>query len=206
MTRPRVVIIGAGFSGLECAKRLARKPVDVLLVDRNNYHLFTPLLYQVASSLLNPSDIAYPVRSVFRGVPNVRFRVSQVSGVDFAGRTVQTSDGAPIPFDYLVIATGTRTNFFGMDAVERVAEGLKDLPEAVGLRTHVIRAFENAARETDEAARQAWLTFVVVGGGPTGVEYAGALTELIHRVLARDYPELDLGKVRVILVEALDRV
>jgi len=206
MPRPRVVIIGAGFGGLECAKRMARQPVDVLLLDRNNYHLFTPLLYQVASSLLNPSDIAYPVRSVFRGVPNVRFRVTQVTGVNFTTRAVQTADGAAIPYDYLVIATGTMTNFFGMDSVERVAEGLKDLPEAIGLRTHVIRAFENAARETDEATRQAWLTFVVVGGGPTGVEYAGALSELIHLVLARDYPEIDLGKVRVILVEALDRV
>lgn len=206
MPRPKVVIIGAGFGGLECAKRLSGKPVDVLLLDRNNYHLFTPLLYQVASSLLNPSDIAYPVRGVFRRSRNVRFRLAQVTGVEFAKRQVVVAEGPPIPYDFLVLATGTMTNFFGMESVERVAEGLKDLPEAIGLRTHVIRAFENAARETNDAVRQAWLTFVVVGGGPTGVEYAGALLELVHRVLARDYPEIDLGKVRVILVEALDRV
>ncbi len=206
MERPRIVIIGAGFGGLECAKRLAVTATDVLLLDRNNYHLFTPLLYQVASSLLNPSDIAYPVRTIFRRARNVRFRVAQVTGVDFAARQVRMADGAAVPYDYLVLATGTSTNFFGLDAVARVAEGLKDLAEAVGLRTHVIRAFENAARETDPAARQAWLTFVVVGGGPTGVEYAGALSELIHRVLTQDYPELDMRTVRVILVEALDRV
>src|SRR5262245_57096168 len=115
MPRPKVVIVGAGFGGLECAKRLSGKPVDVLLLDRNNYHLFTPLLYQVASSLLNPSDIAYPVRSVFRRSENVKFRLAQVRGVDFGGKTVHTADGASIPYDYLVMATGTVSNFFGMD-------------------------------------------------------------------------------------------
>jgi NADH dehydrogenase len=202
----RVVIVGAGFAGLQCAQRLSGKPVDVLLIDRNNYHLFTPLLYQVASSLLNPSDIAYPVRTVFRGSLNVRFRVAQVTGVAFEAKVVETADGGRLPYDCLVIATGSATNFFGMISVERAAHGLKDLPEAVALRTHVIRAFEGAARETDHAALRAWLTFVVVGGGPTGVEYAGALSELIHRVLVRDYPELDLRAVRVILIEALDHV
>lgn len=202
----KVVIVGAGFAGLQCAQRLSGTPVDVLLIDRNNYHLFTPLLYQVASSLLNPSDIAYPVRTVFRRSPNVRFRVAQVTGVAFDAKVVQTADGGRLPYDCLVIATGSATNFFGMRSVERAAHGLKDLPEAVALRTHIIRAFEGATRETDQAAVRAWLTFVVVGGGPTGVEYAGALSELIHRVLVRDYPELDLRAVRVILVEALDRV
>ncbi|MBI2529363.1 MAG: NAD(P)/FAD-dependent oxidoreductase [Candidatus Rokubacteria bacterium] len=202
----KVVIIGAGFAGLQCAQRLSGTPVDVLLIDRNNYHLFTPLLYQVASSLLNPSDIAYPVRAVFRGSPNVRFLVVQVTGVALDAKIVRTADGGRLPYDYLVIATGSATNFFGLGSVERAAHGLKDLPEAVALRTHVIRAFERAARETDQAALRACLTFVVVGGGPTGVEYAGALSELIHRVLIRDYAELDLRAVRVILVEALDRV
>jgi NADH:ubiquinone reductase (H+-translocating) len=202
----KVVIVGAGFAGLQCAQRLSGTPVDVLLIDRNNYHLFTPLLYQVASSLLNPSDIAYPVRTVFRCSPNVRFRVAQVTGVAFDAKVVQTADGGRLPYDCLVIATGSATNFFGTRSVERAAHGLKDLPEAVALRTHIIRAFEGATRETDQAAVRAWLTFVVVGGGPTGVEYAGALSELIHRVLVRDYPELDLRAVRVILVEALDRV
>lgn len=202
----KVVIVGAGFAGLQCAQRLSGRPVEVLLIDRNNYHLFTPLLYQVASSLLNPSDIAYPVRAVFRGSPNVRFRVARVTGVAFEARLVRTADGGPLPYDYLVIATGSATNFFGMSSVERAAHGLKDLPEAVALRTQIIRAFESATRETDEAALRSWLTFVVVGGGPTGVEYAGALSELIHRVLVRDYPDLDLRAVRVILVEALDHV
>jgi NADH dehydrogenase len=126
--------------------------------------------------------------------------------VAFEAKVVQTADGGRLPYDYLVIATGSATNFFGMISVERAAHGLKDLPEAVALRTHVIRAFEGATRVTDQAALGAWLTFVVVGGGPTGVEYAGALSELIHRVLVRDYPELDLRAVRVILLEALDRL
>jgi NADH dehydrogenase len=200
------VIIGAGFGGLECAKRLSGKPVDVLLLDRNNYHLFTPLLYQVASSLLNPSDIAYPVRSVLRGSRNVRFRLADVSGVDFGQRVVRLATGEVIGYDYLVIATGSTTHYFGIRSVGEVANGLKDLPEAIALRTHVLRAFEEAVREPDLAAREAWLRFVVVGGGPTGVEYAGALVELIHLVMARDYPELDLSAARVILVEALERV
>src|SRR5713101_7639285 len=130
----KVVIVGAGFAGLQCAQRLSGKPVDVLLVDRNNYHLFTPLLYQVASSLLNPSDIAYPVRSAFRRSPNVRFRLAQVQDLNFQSREVRTNDGTTIPYDYLVIATGTVSNFFGMDSIEHVAQGLKDLPEAIALR------------------------------------------------------------------------
>jgi NADH dehydrogenase len=206
MARPKVVIIGAGFAGLECAKRLAHEPVDVLLLDQNNYHLFTPLLYQVASSLLNPSDIAYPVRAVFRGVPNVRFRLGRVASIDLPGHRVVLDDGEAVPYDYVVIAAGSHTNFFGLRAVEATAEGLKDLPEAIRLRSHVISAFEAAARETDPGAREAWLRFIVVGGGPTGVEYAGAVSELIHLVVAREYPELDVRAARVILVEALERV
>lgn len=206
MPRPRVVILGAGFGGLECAKALAGKPVDVLLVDQNNYHLFTPLLYQVASSLLNPSDIAFPVRTLFRQARNVRFRMGEVVRVDLAANHVHLADGEVVPYDYVVIATGSTTNFFGLSTVALSAQGLKDLPEAIALRTHVVRAFENAARETDPNRRTAWLRFVVVGGGPTGVEYAGALGELIHLVMAREYPELDLREARVILLEALDRV
>ena len=151
----KIVIVGAGFAGLQCAQLLSGKPVDVLLIDRKNYHLFTPLLYQVASSLLNPSDIAYPVRAVFRGSPNVRFRVAQVTGVAFEAKVVVTADGGRLPYDYLVIATGSATNFFGMSSVERAAHGLKDLPEAVALRSHVILAFEGATRETDQAALRA---------------------------------------------------
>jgi NADH dehydrogenase len=203
---PRVVIVGAGFGGLQCAKKLAGKPVDVLLIDRNNYHLFTPLLYQVASSLLNPSDIAYPVRAVFRRSPGIRFRVAEVTRVDLGQKLVHTADGASHPWDHLVLAAGSRNNFFGLKSVEDSALVLKDLTDAIGLRSHVIRAFEGASRENDPATRTSWLTFVVVGGGPTGVEYAGALSELINRVLRKDYPELDLSGVRVILVEALKQV
>lgn len=224
MAKPRVVIIGAGFGGLACARALARQPVDAVLIDRHNYHLFTPLLYQVASSLLNPSDIAYPIRAVFRGAKNVRVRVAEVTAVDFERREVvvkngerrrpmagdggqgTTDNGQRLPYDYLVLASGSTTNFFGMTSVERVAHGLKDLPEALELRNHVLQCFEAASREPDEAARRPWLTFVVVGAGPTGVEYAGALHELIRLVLIRDFPELDMGKVRILLVEGRDQV
>lgn len=218
--RPRVVIIGAGFGGLACARSLAGQPVDVLVIDRHNYHLFTPLLYQVASSLLNPSDIAFPVRAVFRRSKNVRVMLGEVARVDFARREVAvlaTSDdgGRPaevagpeerVPYDYLVLATGSTTNFFGMTAVAHVAHGLKDLPEALALRNRVLLCFEAAARERDPGARQPWLTFVVVGAGPTGVEYAGALSELVRLVLVKDFPELDMRRVRVVLVEGRDQV
>ena len=228
MAKPRVVVVGAGFGGLACARALANKPVDVLLLDRHNYHLFTPLLYQVASSLLNPSDIAYPIRAVFRGAKNVRVRVGKVIGVDFARREVvvsrgeegrgearrdeergipPTSDlGHRISYDYLVLASGSTNNFFGLLTVEESAFPLKDLPDAMGLRNHVLTCFEAAAREPDEAARQPWLTFILVGAGPTGVELAGAFSELIRLVLVRDFPELDLGRVRIVLVEGRDEV
>jgi NADH dehydrogenase len=199
-----VVILGAGFGGLECARRLAGAPVDVLLVDRNNYHLFTPLLYQVASSLLNPSDIAYPVRAVFRGARNVRFRLAEVTAVDEAAGIVATGDGDRLPWDYFVLATGSASHFFGNVGVEAAAHGLKDLPEAMALRNHVLSCFEAAARTADPRERRRCLTFVVVGGGPTGVEYAGALSELARLVLAREYPEIDLGEMRILLVEGRD--
>ncbi len=211
MPLPKVVIIGAGFGGLSCARALARKPVDVLLIDLHNYHLFTPLLYQVASSLLNPSDIAYPVRAVFRKAGNVRVRVGEVTGADFAAQWVAVRDGdtgalARVAYDHLVLAMGSTSNFFGNTAVANASHGLKDLPEALELRNHVLRCFEAAAREADDAARRPWLTFVIVGGGPTGVEYAGALSELIRLVLVKDFPELDLRKVHIVLVEARDRI
>src|SRR3954468_23812689 len=142
--RPRVVIVGAGFGGLQCARKLAGTPVDVTLIDRNNYHLFTPLLYQVASSLLNPSDIARPIRSVFRGVRNVRFRRAEVTGIDLTARAVHTAEGE-VAYDYLVIAAGSTTNFFGIERVSERALGLKDLPEALELRNHILRCLEEAA-------------------------------------------------------------
>ena len=197
----RVVIIGAGFGGLECARKLARKPVDVLIIDRNNYHLFTPLLYQVASSLLNPSDIAQPVRAIFRRAPNVRVRHGEVTGVDFERSAVMLANGERVVYDYLVVAAGSTTNYFGLPNVEERAFGLKDLPEALELRNRVLRCLEIAASSPDKARE--WLTFVVVGGGPTGVEYAGALSELANLVLPHEYPELSGKQVRIVLVEGL---
>jgi NADH:ubiquinone reductase (H+-translocating) len=197
---PKVVIVGAGFGGLAAAKKLSGEAVDVLIIDRNNYHLFTPLLYQVASSLLNPSDIAQPVRSIFRGSKNVRFRQATVSGIDFEQRLVKLADGREVPYEYLVIAAGSTTNYFGLAGAEDRALGLKDLPEALELRNHILRCLEKATLE-DEAGALPWLTFVVVGGGPTGVEYAGALSELVRTVVPREYPELARRQVRVMIVE-----
>jgi NADH dehydrogenase len=224
MTHRRVVIVGAGFGGLACARALAGTSLDVTLIDRHNYLLFTPLLYQVASSLLNPSDIAYPVRAVFRRARNVRVMLAEARGVDLERRTVsiggRQTESDPegrlgavregkddaLPYDYLVLAAGSTTNFFGNQSVEAHAHGLKDLPEALELRNHVLRCFEAAARESDDEARRPWLTFVIVGAGPTGVEYAGALSELVRLVLVKDFHELNLGKVRILLIEGRDQV
>ena len=160
---PKVVIIGAGFGGLQCAKKLENKPVEVTLLDRNNYHLFTPLLYQVASSLLNPSDIAQPVRSILRGHRNLVFRQAEVTGVDFDAKRVLTHDAGDFAYDYLVIAAGSTTNFFGVAAAEQRSEGLKDLSEALGLRNHTLHCLEEAAATGSMEEARPWLTFVVVG-------------------------------------------
>src|SRR5262245_21831567 len=173
--RPRVVIVGAGFGGLRAARGLRRAPVDVLLVDRHNYHLFQPLLYQVATAGLEPEEIAKPVRAVLRGQRNFDFRLATVSGVDFAAHRLATDDG-PIGYDYLVLATGAAANFFGLKGVEQFGLSLKDIPDAVRIRNHVLSCFEEAMFVPDAERRRALLTFVVVGGGPTGVEMAGALS------------------------------
>jgi NADH dehydrogenase len=201
-----VLVLGGGFGGLQCARRLARAPVDVLLVDRNNYHLFTPLLYQVASSLLNPSEISFPLRHVLRRGKNVRVRRAEIARIDFTSRRAITVEGRVFEYDWIVVATGAETNFYGIESVERASFGLKDLPDGMALRNHVLGCFESALLETDPAARRSWLTFLVVGGGPTGVEYAGALCELFRLVLPADFPDLDVRRSRVILVEALDRL
>jgi NADH:quinone reductase (non-electrogenic) len=203
--RPRVVIVGAGFGGLRAARALRRTPVDVLLVDRNNYHLFQPLLYQVATAGLEPEQIAKPVRAILRGQRNFDFRLADVSGVDFAGRRLLTGDGA-IAYDYLILATGAQTNFFGLAGVAEHALTLKDIPDAVRIRNHVLACFEQAMFEPDAERRRALLSFVVVGGGPTGVEMAGSLSELIRLVLVKDYPRLNLKDVRILLLEAGDRL
>jgi NADH dehydrogenase len=204
--RPRVVIVGAGFGGLACARKLNRQPVDVLLLDRRNYHLFTPLLYQVATSLLNPSDIAYPLRAVFRRSPNVRFRQAEVVSVDWEARRVVTASGRWFGYDYLVLATGSTDNYFGNEPVARAAIGFKGLEWAQRLRNHVLACLERAAAAAEPAERRRLLTFVVVGGGPTGVEYAGALCELLHLVIGKDYPDIRRDEPRVVLVEGRDRV
>jgi NADH dehydrogenase len=201
MTRPRVVIAGAGFAGLTCARALKRAPVDVLLVDRNNYHLFTPLLYQVASALLDPGEIARPVRQLIRPLPNAEFLLAKVTGADFEKRRLLTDHG-PLPYDYLVLATGSQSDYFGKASLEQHAFGLKELDEGLAIRNRVLQRFEESRWTADREERRSLLTFVVVGGGPTGVEMAGALSELIGLVLRKDYHDLDLGLARVILLEA----
>ncbi|MEZ4445077.1 MAG: NAD(P)/FAD-dependent oxidoreductase [Polyangiaceae bacterium] len=203
--RQRVVIVGAGFGGLECAKKLEGGPTDVLLVDRHNYHVFSPLLYQVASSLLNPSDIAYPVRRVFAGSPNVRFRQADVQRIDFEARELHCAGEVVIGYDQLVIAAGSTTNFFGNRAIEHRALGLKSLSEALQLRNHILGCLEAASACEDRDEQQAWMTFVIVGGGPTGVEYAGALAELMKLVLEGEYPGIAVSP-RIVVVEGRDQL
>jgi NADH:ubiquinone reductase (H+-translocating) len=203
---PRVVIVGGGFGGLQCAKALRGKPVDVLLVDRHNYHLFTPLLYQVASCLLNPSEITAPLRRVFRGAPNIRYREGDVTGVDYERKVVHLADRTDLSYDYLVVATGSTTNFYGNESVRDHALGLKDLGEALQLRNHVLECLERATTAPTEAERARLLTFCIVGGGPTGVEYAGALGELARLVLPHEYPELPASSMRILLLEGGDRL
>lgn len=202
---PHVVIIGAGFGGLETAKKLANAPVRVTVIDRYNYHLFQPLLYQVAIAGLVPSQIAYPLRTIFRKQKNVNFQMGEVSSIDFDQRFVK-ADGSVIAYDYLVVAVGGETNFFGMKSVENNAFQLKNVESAVNTRNHLLKIFEEASREADPEKRRTLLTFTVLGGGPTGVETAGALAELITHVMAKDYPYMDLRDVRVLLIEAAPSV
>jgi NADH dehydrogenase len=206
MANKRVLIAGAGFGGLACARKLDGQPVDVVLLDQHNYHLFTPLLYQVATGLLNPSDIAYPLRTVFRHSPNVRFRQATVAGVDFAGKVVRLLGGTELPYDYLVVATGSTDNYFGNQQLARVSLGLKALEDATRLRNHVLTSLERADAETDNEKRRALLTFVIVGGGPTGVESSGALGELMQIVAGKDYHQISRKEIRIILVEGTDRL
>jgi NADH dehydrogenase len=200
-TLPHVVIIGAGFGGMEVARKLAKAPVTITLIDKHNYHLFQPLLYQVAIAGLVPSQIAYPLRTIFRRQKNLTFQMGEVTAIDFDARYVKTN-GSVIAYDYLVLAVGGETNFFGNQSVEQNGFQLKSIESAIKLRNHLLKIFERAEREADPEQRKAMLTFAVVGGGPTGVETAGALAELIIHVLAKDYPHMDLKDVRVLLLEA----
>lgn len=200
MSHPDVVIVGAGFGGLWCARTLANEPVRVTLLDRRNYHTFFPLLYQVAAAELVPTDIAYPVRSIFRKASNVDVRMTEVEDVDLDGRKVHATDGT-FAYDVLVLALGSEPNFFGVEGAEQHAFPLRWMDDAIPLRHHILSRFEAAVAREGEARRRA-LTFVVVGGGPTGVEYAGALAELVHGPLLRDFPGVDRDEVRIELVEA----
>lgn len=205
MHSKRVVLIGMGFGGVRAARALAGSGLDVMLIDRNNYHLFQPLLYQVASAGLEQESIAYSIRAMARQWPNVRFHLSEVTGVNFDAREVQTTTG-PVNYDYLIIGAGSSTNFFGLSTVQQHAYDLKELEDAEVLRNQILSCFEQAVIEPDPARKRALMTFVIVGGGPTGVEFAGALIELVTYVLAKDYPELGIQTARVVLVEATDRL
>lgn len=205
MTRKRVAIVGMGFGGVRAARALAGSNLDVLLIDRNNYHLFQPLLYQVASAGLEQESIAYSIRAMTRNWPNTRFQLSEVSSIDFDQRLIQTSAGE-VSYDYLVLGAGSATNFFGLTTVQQHAFDLKALADAEVLRNQVLYCFERAVTEPDPARKRSLMTFVIVGGGPTGVEFAGALIELVNYVLAKDYPELGTHLARVVLVEATDRL
>ncbi len=202
---PVVAIVGAGFGGLRAAQALRKAPVRVVLVDRRNYHLFQPLLYQVATAGLAPGEIAYPVRAILRNQRNLEFRLAEVTDVDLDGRQLVTSTGH-IDYDYLILAIGAETNYFGLQSVAINSYGLKDLDEAVAIRNQVLRMFELAAQESDPEVRRAMLTFVVVGGGPTGVESAGALAELTRLVQLKDFAELKPQNLRIVLLEASDQL
>ncbi len=203
--RPRIVIIGAGFGGINAARTLAGKNVDVLMIDRNNYHGFWPLLYQVATAGLEPESVAYPVRAIVRSFNNVSFMMAEVTSINFSAKIIHTST-IPLPYDYLIIAAGSANNYFGNDALAEYTYSLKDINDAERLRNQVLSNFEYAVSEQNPDIRRRLLTLVIVGGGPTGVELAGAFIELIRHVLVRDYPMLDISEARVVLVEASDRV
>ena len=203
--KPRVVIVGGGFGGLSTAKGLADAPFDITLIDRNNHHLFQPLLYQVATAALSPADIASPIRGILRGQRNAKIALAEVSGVDAVRKEV-IADGKRLAYDYLVIATGARHAYFGHDEWAVFAPGLKTIDDATYLRRRILLAFERAENETDLDERRRLMTFVVVGGGPTGVEMAGAIAELAKRALASDFQSIDPLCATIILVEAAPRL
>jgi NADH:ubiquinone reductase (H+-translocating) len=202
---PHVIIVGAGFGGLEAAKKLSRANVRVTVIDRTNYHLFQPLLYQVATAALSPADIAAPVRAILSKCKNVEVMLAEVEAVDVATKKVRTTD-RELAYDYLILATGSRHSYFGHDEWEKLAPGLKSLEDAIELRRRLLMAFEYAEKIDDEAARKAAMTFVIIGGGPTGVEMAGAIAEIARYTLKKDFRHIDPSQARVILIEGEPRV
>lgn len=204
--QPHVVVVGGGFGGLYAARRLARHPLRVTLVDRRNYHLFQPLLYQVATAALSPGDIAEPIRGILRRYRQARVLLGEVRSVDLANRRVLLAPSGALEYDYLILAPGARHSYFGHAEWEPLAPGLKSLEDALDIRGRILLAFERAEREPDPAERQALLTFVVVGGGPTGVELAGAIAEIARHTVARDFRAIDPTQARVILLEGGARI
>jgi NADH dehydrogenase len=205
MALPKVVIIGAGFGGLEAAKALAKAPVSVMVVDRKNHHCFQPLLYQVATAALSPADIAWPVRTLLRDQKNAYVVMATVSGIDRENRLVLTDIG-PLPFDFLIVATGATHSYFGHDEWEPFAPGLKTLGDATNIRARILRAFERAEIAEDEDSRRKLMTFVIIGGGPTGVEMAGAIAEIAKKTLRSDFRHISSEESRVLLLEAGPRL
>ncbi|HJQ55335.1 MAG TPA: NAD(P)/FAD-dependent oxidoreductase [Vineibacter sp.] len=203
--RPHVVIIGAGFGGLTAAQQLAGWPVDVTMIDRRNYHLFQPLLYQVATAGLSPAQIAQPIRGILRGAKNIRVLMGRVGDINALRRMVTVED-REVSYDYLIVATGARHSYFGHEEWEKHAPGLKKIDDATDIRRRILMAFESAETEDDPAVRRRLLNFVVIGAGPTGVEMAGAIAELARRALARDFRRIDPREARIVLVEAGLRV
>ena len=204
-SRPHIVIIGAGFGGLSAAKRLGKLAADVAVIDRRNHHLFQPLLYQVATAALSPADIAAPIRGILARQANTNVILGSVTDIDTTGRTVLIGN-RHIPYDLLIIATGARENYFGHDEWAAVTSGLKTIEDATTMRRRILMAFERAEGSDDEAERRRLLTFVIIGGGPTGVELAGALAELAKAARARDFRHIDPTTARIILVEAGPRL
>ena len=203
--KPQVVIVGGGFGGLEAAKKLAGQDVRVTVIDRTNYHLFQPLLYQVATAALSPADIAAPVRAILSRWNNMEVILAEVESVDIEAKKIKTTD-LEIPYDFLILATGARHSYFGHNEWEKLAPGLKSLEDAIELRRRLLMAFEYAEKITDEAARKAAMTFVIIGGGPTGVEMAGAIAEIARYTLAKDFRHIDPSQARVILIEGEPRL
>jgi NADH dehydrogenase len=201
-SRKRVVIIGAGFAGIEVARGLGRSPADVTLIDRQNYHLFQPLLYQVATAALSPADIAEPVRRMLRGYANISVMLGEVTKISAAEKHISLADGVSVPYDILVIASGATHAYFGHDAWEKFAPGLKTIDDARDIRSRLLMSFERADMTSDAAQKKRLMTFVVVGGGPSGVELAGSIAELARRTLAKDFRHIDPTSATVILLEA----
>ncbi|MEX0313802.1 MAG: NAD(P)/FAD-dependent oxidoreductase, partial [Allomuricauda sp.] len=202
---PRIVIIGGGFGGIALAKKLAKKEVQVVLLDKHNYHTFQPLLYQVSTGGLEPDSIAYPIRKVLQGYPNFYFRLAEVFQVKTDQRRVETNIGS-IGYDYLVVATGSKTNFFGNKNIEENGMAMKTVPQSLNLRSLILENFEQALLTDDLHERDALMNFVIVGGGPTGVELAGALAEIKKGILPKDYPDLDTRRAQINLVQGGDRI